>query len=59
MESIKLGDIVKHKVSGITGTVTSYCITLAGPTRLEVTPKANANNEAKQAWYYLEEIERA
>ena len=54
---IELGDEVKHKVSGQTGTVTSYCYTLAGPVRIEITPKVNANNEAAQQWFYLEELE--
>jgi len=56
-QKIELGDTIKHKVSGFTGVVTGYVTYLLSPDRVQVTPKANANNEARIEWLDLTECE--
>lgn len=56
MEEFKLGERVRSKVSGFSGTITAKCEYLYGITQYCVTAKCK-DNDIKEAWMTALELE--
>lgn len=56
MNEIKLGDQVRSKVSGFSGTVTAKCEYMYGETRYEVTASEPVRGEVKTSWFAALEL---
>jgi preprotein translocase subunit YajC len=57
MNEIKLGDKVRSKVSGFSGTVTAVCHYLHSDTHYAVTPTVNPDGKVNVTWFALAELE--
>ena len=57
MIEIKLGDKVRSKVSGFSGTITAKCEYLHSTTTYAVTAPEPINGEVKTEWFAASELE--